>query len=197
MASVNLLDNTIRDGSYALDFCFTPEDTAFLANLLEKAGFPFIEIGHGLGLGACREPQWQMPQPDEAYLRQTRDAIKKSQLGVFFIPGIGTEDDLRLGRDCGMDFVRIGTNVTEAEEGRKFIRLAKKLGYFVAANLMKSYVVTPEEFARIGAQLKDQEVDVVYLVDSAGGMMPHEIRRYLDKVSEVCGVPMGFHGHNN
>lgn len=197
MAFVNLLDNTIRDGSYALDFCFTPEDTAFLANLLEKAGFPFIEIGHGLGLGACREPQWRMPQLDEAYLRQTREAITKSQLGVFFIPGIGTEDDLRLGRDCGMDFVRIGTNVTEAEEGHKFIRLAKKLGYFVAANLMKSYAVPPEEFARIGARLQDQEVDIVYLVDSAGGMIPHEIRRYLDEVREVCGVPMGFHGHNN
>ena len=97
--SVCLLDNTIRDGSYALDFCFTPEDTAFLANLLERAGFSFIEIGHGLGLGAYRHPKWQMPQPDPVYLEKARKTVTCARLGVFFIPGIGTEDDLRLGRD--------------------------------------------------------------------------------------------------
>lgn len=195
--SVHILDNTLRDGSYALDFCFTPDDTAFLAGLLERAGFSFIEIGHGLGLGAGRHSKWQMPQPDEVYLERARKSVARARLGVFFIPGIGTEDDLRLGRDLGMDFVRIGTNVTEFESAFPFIEAAGKLGYGVASNLMKSYAVPPETFARTARRLQDGGAEIVYIVDSAGGMMPHEVRAYFNHVRQVCDVAMGFHGHNN
>lgn len=195
--TVCLLDNTIRDGSYALDFCFTPEDTAFLANLLERAGFSFIEIGHGLGLGAYRQPKWQMPQPDAVYLEKARKTVSRARLGVFFIPGIGTGDDLRLGRELGVDFVRIGTNVSESEKAYPFIKMAKKLGYYVASNLMKSYAVPPATFAETACNLKNQGADIVYLVDSAGCMIPNEIREYFSAVRKTCDVPLGFHGHNN
>src|SRR5437764_760423 len=47
-----ILDCTIRDGSYAIDFKFTAEDTALIAEQLDRAGLQYIEVGHGLGLGA-------------------------------------------------------------------------------------------------------------------------------------------------
>ena len=51
---VELLDTTLRDGSYIIDFQFTAEDTALIASALESAGIRVIEVGHGLGLGAAR-----------------------------------------------------------------------------------------------------------------------------------------------
>lgn len=40
--------------------------------------------------------------------------------------------------------------------------------------------------------------DMVYLVDSAGGMLPSEVCTYLRAVrAEAPDVAMGFHGHNN
>ena len=48
----DVLDVTLRDGSYAHDFQFTAEDTANLVAALESCGFRWIEVGHGLGLSA-------------------------------------------------------------------------------------------------------------------------------------------------
>ena len=49
-----ILDTTLRDGSYVIDFQFTADDTAIIASILERAGIEYIEVGHGLGLGAAR-----------------------------------------------------------------------------------------------------------------------------------------------
>ena len=43
---MKLLDTTIRDGSYAVDFKFTCDDVANIAEKSEKLGFQYIEIGH-------------------------------------------------------------------------------------------------------------------------------------------------------
>ena len=50
-----LLDCTLRDGSYENNFGFTKNDTFQICKSLELAGVQFIEVGHGLGLGASKE----------------------------------------------------------------------------------------------------------------------------------------------
>ena len=45
----DILEVTLRDGSYLIDFQFTAEDTANIASALENVGFRWIEVGHGLG----------------------------------------------------------------------------------------------------------------------------------------------------
>ena len=42
---VRLLDATLRDGSYCVNFQFTAADTAVLVGMLDEAGVGFIEIG--------------------------------------------------------------------------------------------------------------------------------------------------------
>ena len=50
-----ILDCTLRDGSYVIDFQFTKEDTFIIASNLCEAGFEYIEVGHGVGLGASKK----------------------------------------------------------------------------------------------------------------------------------------------
>ena len=52
MPEVKLLECTLRDGSYVIDFQFTERDTMIIAAALEGAGIDLIEIGHGVGLNA-------------------------------------------------------------------------------------------------------------------------------------------------
>ena len=40
---MKILDTTIRDGSYAIDFKFTCEDVTEIAARLEKLGMEYIE----------------------------------------------------------------------------------------------------------------------------------------------------------
>ena len=58
---VEILECTLRDGSYAVDFKFTENDTAILAGVLGRLGFRWIEVGHGVGLGAMKAGKGTMP----------------------------------------------------------------------------------------------------------------------------------------
>ena len=46
---VNILDVTLRDGSYAIDFQFSCAQQRLITEGLERLGINYIEIGHGQG----------------------------------------------------------------------------------------------------------------------------------------------------
>jgi 4-hydroxy-2-oxovalerate aldolase len=193
---INILECTIRDGSYAIDYNFTLKDVALIGKSLEDAGFRLIEIGHGVGLGGS--PKYgKSIASDEEYCEIAKHVFKKAKWGMFFIPGIGTKEHLDMAAKHGMGFVRIGTNIEEIQKAEEYIKYAKKLGMLVTSNLMKSYAVSPEKFAECAKLADNYGVDVLYLVDSAGGMFPEEVREYLEAVKGKLSCELGFHGHNN
>lgn len=192
-----LLDTTLRDGSYVINFQFTPKDTALVAAALDDANIPFIEIGHGLGMNAWTKPNMESPYSDEAHLKAAAGAVKNNKWGMFFIPGIGRLEDIELAAKYGMDFIRIGTNVTEVEKAKEYIELAKSKGMYVAANFMKTYALSPEEVGEQGKIAADYGADIVCIVDSAGGMFPEDVENYFNAIRANTPVDIGYHGHNN
>jgi 4-hydroxy-2-oxovalerate aldolase len=193
----DILDVTLRDGSYLIDFQFTAEDTATIASALEGIGFRWIEVGHGLGLNASQSGKGLAAATDEEYLEATAGALTQAKWGMFFIPGIGREEDLRLAANYEMSFVRIGTNVNEAAQAEPYIALAKELGLMVSYNAMKSYAVSPTEFGKIVAQVHAWGADIACLVDSAGSMDPDTVAAYLRAAKAESASPLGYHGHDN
>ncbi|MFZ0478923.1 MAG: hypothetical protein WAL71_07215 [Terriglobales bacterium] len=215
---IEILECTLRDGSYAVDFKFTERDTALLAGVLSKLGFKWIEVGHGLGLGAARAGKGSMPASDERLIESAKRAATAAftappmssplssqssspspspKIGSFFIPGIGAADDLKRARAAGLDFVRIGCNASEIEQSYPYIELARKLGLVPCLNFMKSYGITPDDFAVKAKAGESAGAEVVYCVDSAGSMFPEDVRRYLTAARALCECALGFHGHSN
>lgn len=192
-----LLECTLRDGSYAIDFQFTARDTETICTALDAAGFKFIEIGHGFGLGASSEKFGIAAASDRDYLMAAARGCRKAKFGAFFIPGVGKADDIRLAADCGMGFIRIGTNVSRHQEAAEFIRLAKNLGMMVAYNAMKSYASAPTVVSAAFKAAETNGADVVYIVDSAGCMLPSEVSAYVGNALSAVKIPVGFHGHDN
>jgi 4-hydroxy-2-oxovalerate aldolase len=194
--TVNILETTLRDGSYLVDFRFTATDTAWMARELEACGIDFIEIGHGLGLGASKVYA-PAAASDEEYIKAARDALTRAKFGMFAIPGVATLDDLAMAADLGMDFVRVGANVDRVKEMEAFVAEGRKRGLFVCTNFMKSYCMPAKEFGDIGAAAEGFGSQMNYVVDSAGGMLPQDVRQYFEALGEKTTVPMGFHGHDN
>lgn len=192
-----ILEVTLRDGSYMIDFKFTASDTALLCAELERVGFSMIEIGHGVGLGASREGKGQASETDENYMKSAQESLSHAAWGMFCIPGIASLDDIDLAAQYKMNFIRIGTNVTEAEMAERYIERAKKHGMMVCANFMKSYAMPHDEFAEKAALVQKYGADVLYIVDSAGGMLTSEMEKYIASVQDKCDISLGFHGHNN
>lgn len=197
MKKVNILETTLRDGSYAINFQFTASDTAIIAAQLEKVGFEYIEIGHGVGLGASKKGKGEAAETDIAYMEAAAEALKKAKYGMFCIPGIASLDDIDVAAEHGMRFIRIGTNVTEVEESKPYIERAKRHNFFVGANFMKSYTMEPKEFAQKARLSQKFGADILYVVDSAGGMLADEMESYFQAVKDACDIPLGYHGHNN
>lgn len=198
-SKVSILDCTLRDGSYLIDYQFTAEDTYIICLGLARAGFKLIEVGHGTGLGSSETGQGKAAATDEEYLKAARSALEGSGagFGMFFIPGIGKIKDIEMAADYGMRFIRIGTNVTEIEKAEPYIEKAKKLGLMVSSNLMKSYVVSKDEFVKLAKMAESFGADVISVVDSAGGMFPADVREYILCLKDATDREIGFHGHNN
>lgn len=196
--TARILDCTIRDGSYVVDYQFTVEDTFIIAAGLARAGIQRIEVGHGAGLNAQRSGKGKAAIADADYIRAACAAAdRKALVGSFFIPGIGTEDSLREAAAAGLGFVRVGIDVDEYPQLERYVRLGRDLGLEVWGNLMKSYIVKPADFGDICRRVGEFGVAAVALVDSAGGMTPDDVAAYTSEAVDRAGVPLGFHGHNN
>lgn len=196
---VNVVENTLRDGSYVVDFQFSGKQTGEIVSGFDQLGFDYIEIGHGLGLGAWNNPKTGLAkESDETYMQAARDNSRRAKIGVFFIPGIGSYEDIDKAQELGVNFIRIGINIDDYALTKPFAEYAKNKGMMVCVNLMKSYAVKSYEFSHIVKQIDDWGIaDVIYLVDSAGCMMPNEVFEYLDRSKELIKTNLGFHGHNN
>jgi len=194
---VKILDNTLRDGSYVVDFKFTANQTATIAAKLDEANVPYIEVGHGLGLNAGTRADMKSADPDEMHMEAAKSVVKKGKWGMFFIPGFGRLEDIDNAARYGIDFIRIGTNVTEVAASEPYIRRAKELGMYVFANYMKTYVMGADKVGEMAALSASYGSDVVCVVDSAGGMLTEEVSDYFKAIRKRTDVKLGFHGHNN
>lgn len=197
--NVNILDCTLRDGSYAIDFQFSEVDTSDLTRELSDSGIKYVEVGHGIGLGATRKKMGVARATDLEYCQAANNSISpNSKWGMFCIPGIASIEDLQMAIENGIGFVRVGTDIDKVHESEPFITLAKKNGIEVFSNFMKSYILNPKEFSLLAKKSFDYGVDGVYLVDSAGGMLTSEVRDYIRETFYVNpDKQVGFHGHNN
>ena len=45
-----IMDVTLRDGSYAVNFQFSEYETENICSLVHDAGIEYVEVGHGVGL---------------------------------------------------------------------------------------------------------------------------------------------------
>ncbi len=194
---MKILDTTIRDGSYSVNFKFTCDTVRKVCAKLENLGFELIEIGHGMGLCASNEKNGTSLHTDLEYMQAARSVLRKSEFGFFCIPGIATLDSLKVAKDNGVSFVRVGANVDEIESTEPYIRTARELGMTVMANYMKSYALSPNEFAENVKLSEKYGAQYVYVVDSAGSMLPKTITEYYKAIRNNSDIKIGFHAHDN
>jgi 4-hydroxy 2-oxovalerate aldolase len=191
----NILEDTCRDSLYVSNFLIESEVISEFAGKISDIGIEYIEIGHPLGLGAYRK--YSSGFTDEQLFSALQGIIEKNKVFCFFIPGIGDMNDLQLLKSYGLYGVRAGINATELNSQIRIVESIKKRDIFVCLNLMKTYTVSPKEYAKNLKDVKDL-IDVIYVVDSAGCMFPEDVKTYINTIQDEIGdIKIGFHGHNN
>jgi len=195
----SILDCKLRGGSYVLDFQLTREDAFVITEGLAEAGIRSVEFGHGLGLDAGKI-KGRAAETDEDYIRAACAAAAAggvAKVGCFFIPGISEKRHMHSAREAGFDFIRLGIDVDDYQKLEPFVNVAKSLGLEVWPNMIKNHTVSPSEFGVIAQNVEEMGVDIISIVDSAGGMTPNDVASFTAESLSRKNIPVGFRGHND
>lgn len=196
--SLKILDCTLRDGSNAINFQFDRKLTKKILFDLDRAGIDWIEMGHGLGLGATKKSGKPAVLSDEEYMEIAQGTLKKAKFGFLIGKKFGEEKDIKLVAQKKAGFIRIGSNITEVDQIENFIKYAKDQGLTVLIALMKAYAMTNMKgYIEVLNKLEAWGVDLVTLMDSAGNMIPEVVKKYINQGKINSNVALGFHAHNN
>jgi 4-hydroxy 2-oxovalerate aldolase len=199
MNAPRLTDTTLRDGSHPMRHQFTPGQVARIAGALDAAGVPVIEVAHGDGL-AGTSLQYGFSAHDELELIEAaREAAPAADLAVLLIPGIGTKRDLRAAAERGAGVVRIATHCTEADISQQHFAIARELELEPIGFLMMAHMQEPAALAEQAVLMEGYGATCVYVVDSAGAMLPADAQARVRALREAlgAGIDVGFHGHDN
>mgnify|MGYP000467283807 CR=1 FL=1 len=196
---LTLHDMSLRDGMHPKRHQISIEQMIHVAEGLDGAGVPLIEVTHGDGLGGESVNYGFAAHSDEAYLRAVVPRMKHAAVSALLLPGIGTVEQLRMAHDCGVRTLRVATHCTEADLSEQHIGLSAKLGLDTVGFLMMAHMVTPEQLLNQAKLMESYGANCLYCTDSAGYMLPSDVtarigalRAGLSRTTEI-----GFHGHHN
>jgi len=194
---VRIVDTTMRDGSHAVSHQYSIDDITNIATALDRAGIYGIEISHGDGLAGSSIQYGWAKHTDEERLAAASRVVSGSRITVLLLPGIGTREDLKMAIKNGAKIARVATHVTEADISEQHIRLAKDMGLEVMTFLMLAHMEKPSKVLEQAKLMEGYGADVVYVVDSAGAMLPDDVKERVGLLKKELGIEVGFHAHNN
>jgi 4-hydroxy 2-oxovalerate aldolase len=199
VAAVRLTDTTLRDGSHAMAHQFTEAHVRAVARALDNAGVRVIEVTHGDGLSGSSFNFGFSHTKDVDLVAAAVAEARQAKIAVLLLPGVGTADNLREACDAGASVVRVATHCTEADVAIQHFGLARDLGLETVGFLMLSHRIEPAELAKQARIMADAGCQCVYVVDSAGALLPNEVRARVSALVDELGTDaqVGFHGHQN
>lgn len=187
----------LRDGSHAVAHQYTVEQVVAVTKALNEAKVPYIEVTHGDGLGGSSLQFGMSKVRDIDLIKAAAEVADFSKISVLLLPGVGTVKDLEEAVEAGAKMVRVATHVTEADVSKEHIQVGKRLGLEVVGFLMMAHMGSPEVIVEQAKLMESYGADVVYVTDSAGAMVPEQVRERITALKENLSIPIGFHAHNN
>jgi 4-hydroxy 2-oxovalerate aldolase len=184
---------------HAIRHQYSLEQVAEIAKALDDAGVDAIEITHGDGLSGSSLNYGLGAHSDVEWICAVARAVRRAKVTALLIPGIGTIDDLKSAVDAGVRSVRIATHCTEADVSAQHMECARNMGLDVAGFLMMAHMAPPGELARQAKLMESYGAHCVYVVDSAGALLMHEVADRFKAFGDTLQphTEKGMHAHHN
>ncbi len=196
---VVLHDMCLRDGMHAKREQISIDQMVKVAMALDAAGVPLIQVSHGAGLGGNSLQHGFAVASNEQYLQAVVPKLKQAIVSVLLIPGLGTMRELQSAFDCGARSVHVATHCTEADTSPQHMAYARKLGMDTSGFLMMAHLNSPQGLTQQGKLMESYGAQTIYITDSAGYMLPDDVRAAVASLREALKpeTEIGFHGHHN
>lgn len=192
---IRVTDSCLRDGSHAVHHQLSVDQARSVVTALDFAGVPVLEVSHGDGLGGSSFTYGFSLTPERELVAAAVQAATRSMIAVLLLPGVGIADDVRAAANLGVGLVRIATQCTEADISIQHFGIARDLGLETVGFLMMSHQQPPERLAEQARIMADAGCQCVYVVDSAGALVPSGAAQRVAAVFEALdgASQAGFH----
>ena len=198
IAPITVCDATLRDGSHAYSHQITAAQIRSYATAAEAAGYDYLEVGHGNGLGASSLQVGESLIPEAEMLRVARAQLHHTRLSVHVMPGFATiQREVAGALTAGVDLFRVGSHCTEADITQRHISHVRAAGRHVWGVLMMSHMASKEVLLEEAKKMQSYGAQGVVLMDSAGAFVPEDVTAKIGLLAESLEIPVGFHAHDN
>jgi 4-hydroxy-2-oxovalerate/4-hydroxy-2-oxohexanoate aldolase len=104
-----------------------------------------------------------------------------------------------MAKDLGVKTIRVATHCTEADVSEQHIGKSRALGLDTVGFLMMAHMASPEKLVTQALLMESYGANCIYVTDSAGYMLPEDVRVRLGAVRSALksDTELGFHGHHN
>jgi 4-hydroxy 2-oxovalerate aldolase len=197
-SQIVVCDSTLRDGSHAYKHQISLEQATTYATAADLAGYSYLEVGHGNGLGASSLQVGESLVPEGEMLRTVRECLRHTKLSVHVIPGLATiNKEIAKAVDVGVDLFRIGSHCTEADVTQRHIGYVRDAGREAWGVLMMSHMASAEVLLGEARKMESYGAQGIVLMDSAGRSFPQDVTEKISLLTANLSVPVGFHAHQN
>lgn len=195
---VLFFDATLRDGSHAIKHQLALTAVEEYCRGIDDAGLYTIIVGHGNGLGASSLQVGISLNNDNDLLSTARKNLKKTRLGTYSIPGYGTiKDNLIPAIDIGVDLFKIGCHCSEADTTAEHIHFLRSQNKEVYGVLMMIHMLDAQSLLAEVKKMESYGAMGVVLMDSAGALLPEDVKIRIQTLVNHVDIRIGFHAHNN
>ncbi len=197
MKAPRITDTSLRDGSHAVRHQFTAEQVRNVARALDEGGVPVIEVTHGDGLAGASIQYGFSRTPEMDLISEAASVCEQARIAALLLPGVGTLAELKEAVERGVQVLRIATQCTEADISQEHFEIAKEMDLETVGFLMMAHMRPPEVILEQAKLMESYGADCVYVVDSAGAMLPSDAAERVKALKENLSCQVGFHAHNN
>lgn len=202
-SDIKVLDVTIRDGGLCNNFNFSDDFVRELYKTNIKCGVDYMEFGYKASRSMFKESdfgKWKFCKEED--LRAiVGDNVSDMKIAV--MADVGRTDyklDFLPKSESVIDLVRVACYIHQIPSAIEMINYLHNLGYETACNIMAISQAQENQIEDALTMLCESPVDVIYLVDSFGSLVPENASTFSHKYieyAEKAGKMVGFHGHNN
>ncbi|MFC5468826.1 aldolase catalytic domain-containing protein [Cohnella suwonensis] len=198
--SHNIVDCTVRDGGLVNNWDFSVDFVQYLYKCLNEAGVDYMEIGYKnspkLLKGSESSGPWRFLNDD--FLQDAIQEKQTTKLSAMVDIGRVDVNDILPREKSLLDLIRVACYIKDVDEALELVRLFHDRGYETTLNIMALSNVKENQLDEAFEMISRSVVDVVYIVDSYGSLMPNDIRNLVKTFRKhLKNKRLGAHMHNN
>lgn len=194
----SILDCTLRDGGFSVNFNFSKKVIRKTIKRLIDANIELIEIGFLQSKIKYKE-DYTLFSSIEDISGIMAGIDKRNTKIVAFLQYPDFKIDKIPQNNNTIDLIRIAPRYSELEKSLDFMKMVSLKGYNISIQPAVTARYTKEQLDMCIKTANEINAFSLYIVDTFGFLDEVDIRKYVDYYSKFLkeDIRIGFHGHNN